>query len=87
MLLMTLPSAGPIGTAVFRHSTRVYTPLLMTAAASVARRRMATASGVPVNPDGLSSKGTKEPLHQGVEGPHISAYTTFCFVRYGACTE
>ena len=72
MLLTTLPSAGHIGSVAFRHSARVYTPLLMTATANVARRRMATASGAPVNPDKLSSKGTKEPLHQGVEGPHIS---------------
>jgi hypothetical protein len=78
MLLTILPSAGPI---VFRHSARVYTPLLMTAAASASRRRMATTSGgAPVNPDQLSSKGTKEPLHQGVEGLHISTYTAFWFV-------
>jgi hypothetical protein len=95
MLLTTLPSAGLIGSAAFRHSARVYTPLLMTTAANVARRRMATAtgSGAPVNPDKLSSKGTKEPLHQGVEGLHISTYSiplfvfAFCFVRYGARAE
>jgi len=73
MLLTTLPSAGAFGSVAFRHSARAYTPLLMTAAARVARRRMATAaaSGGPINPDKLSSKGTEEPLHQGVEGPHI----------------
>ena len=83
MLLATLPSAVHIGSVAFRHSARVYTPLLMTAAASVTvtRRRMATASGAPVNPDKLSSKGTKEPLHQGVEGPHISTHAAFRFVR------
>ena len=87
MLLMTIPSAGHIGSVAFRHSARVYTPLLMTAAANVARRRMATTSGAPVEPDKLSSKGT-EPLHQGVEGPHISTlYTTFCFVGYGPRVE
>jgi hypothetical protein len=89
MLLTTLPSAGPIGSAAFRHSARIYTPLLTTAAVNIARRRMATASGAPVHPDKLSSKGTKEPLHQGVEGLHISTYTAFCFcfVRYRARTE
>jgi hypothetical protein len=83
MLLSTLSSAGPIGSVAFRHSARVYTPLLVTAAANVARRRMATQapSGAPVNPDKLSSKGTKEPLHQGVEGPHISTYIPL-FVSY-----
>ena len=69
MLLTTLPSAVPIGSVTFRHSARVYAPLLLTA---VARRRMTTASGAPVDSDKLASKGTKEPLHQGVEGPHIS---------------
>ena len=64
MSLSMLPSAtGAVG---FRHSFRVFSPLLM----SGARRRMAT--GAPIN--NLSSKGTKEPLHKGVEGPHISAY-------------
>jgi len=89
MLLATLPSARHIGSVAFRHSARVYTPLLMTASAGVmvARRRMATASGAPVNPDKLSSKGTKEPFHQGVEGPHISTYAAFRFVRKGACAE
>jgi hypothetical protein len=89
MLLTTLPSAGPIGSAAFRHSARVYRPLLMTAAANVARRRMATAtaSGAPVNPDKLSSKGTEEPLHQGVEGLHISMYTAFCFCFVSSDTE
>src|SRR6266576_4822352 len=76
MLLTTLSSAGPIA---FRHSARVYTPVLMTVAANVARRRIATASGAPINPDKLSSKGNKEPLHQGVEGLHISTFTAFCF--------
>jgi hypothetical protein len=77
MLLTTLPSAGHIGSVVFRHSAKAYTPLLMTAVANVARRRITTPSGGPVNPDKLSSKETKEPLHQGVEGPHISTYTAF----------
>jgi hypothetical protein len=76
-----------MGSVAFRHSARVYTPLLMTAAARVARRRMATraAAGAPVYvnpPDNLtlssSSKGTKEPPHHGVEGLHISSYTAFC---------
>jgi len=58
-----LSSAVPTGTVGFRHSLRVFTPLLM----SAARRRMAT--GAPI--DNLSSKGIKEPLHKGVEGPHI----------------
>jgi hypothetical protein len=85
MLLTTLASAGPIGSVAFRHSARVYTPLLMTAA-SVAHRRMATTSGAPVNPDKLSSKGTEEPLHQGVEGLHISTHTAFSFVQvWSAC--
>lgn len=77
MLLTTLPSAGHIGSVVFRHSAKAYTPLLMMAAANVARRRITTPSGGPINPDKLSSKETKEPLHQGVEGPHISTYTAF----------
>jgi hypothetical protein len=81
MLLTTIPSAGHIGSVAFRHSARVYTPLLMTAVANVARRRMATARGAPVNPDKLSSKQTEEALHQGVEGPHIS---TYYFVGCGA---
>ncbi|KAF8476589.1 AOX, alternative oxidase mitochondrial precursor [Russula ochroleuca] len=63
MLVTTLPSAVPIGSVVFRHSSRVYTPLLM----AIARRRMTT--GAPI--DNLTSKGTKEPLHKGAEGPHI----------------
>ena len=68
MSLSMLPSVVPTGAVGFRHSFRVFTPLLM----SAARRRMAT--GAPVN--NLSSKGTKEPLHKGVEGPHISACFT-----------
>jgi len=97
MLLTTLSSAVPMGSVAFRHSARVYTPLLMTAAARVARSRMATqaAAGAPVNvnpPDSLtlssSSNGTKEPPHQGAEGLHISTYTAFCVsYRYGACVE
>ena len=66
MSLSMLSSAVPTGTVGFRHSFRTFTPLLM----SAARRRMAT--GAPI--DNLSSKGIKEPLHKGVEGPHISAY-------------
>jgi len=66
MSLSMLPSAVPTGAVGFKHSFRVFTPLLM----SAARRRMAT--GAPIN--NLSSKGTKEPLHKGMEGPHISAY-------------
>jgi hypothetical protein len=69
MLVTTLPSAVPIGSVVFRHSSRVYTPLLM----AIARRRMTT--GAPI--DNLTSKGTKEPLHKGAEGPHISPDTIF----------
>ena len=65
MSLSMLPSAVPTGAVGFRHSFRVFTPLLM----SAARRRMATGASI----NNLSSKGTKEPLHKGVEGPHISA--------------
>ena len=61
-----LPSAVPTGAVGFRHSFRVFSPLLM----STARRRMAT--GAPIN--NLSSKGTTERLHKGVEGPLNSAY-------------
>lgn len=61
-----LPSAVPRGAVAFRLSSRVFMPPLL----AVARRRLAT--GAPV--DNLSSKETKEPLHQGVEGPHISPY-------------
>ena len=90
MLLTTLSSAVPMGSVAFRHSARVYTPLLMTAAARVARSRMTThaAAGASVNvnpPDNLklsnsSNVTSKEPQapHQGAEGLHISTYTAFC---------
>lgn len=86
MLLARLPSAGHIASVASRHSTRVYAPLLMTAAANVVRRRITTAGGAPVNTDKLNSKGTKEPLHQGVEGPHISRHTAFCYVARAETT-
>ncbi|KAH9989695.1 AOX, alternative oxidase mitochondrial precursor [Russula compacta] len=62
-LITMLPSALPRGAFAFRLSSRALTPPLL----AVAHRRLAT--GAPV--DNLSSKGTKEPVHQGVEGPHI----------------
>ena len=65
MLLTRLPSAVSIGSLAFRHSSRAYAPLLV----AVARRRMT--SGAPV--DNPSLKETKESVHKGVEGPHISA--------------
>lgn len=67
MLPMMLPSAAvPTGLVAIRHSSRLFTPLLM----SAARCQMTT--GARIN--NLTSKGTKEPLHKGVEGPHISTY-------------
>jgi hypothetical protein len=76
MSLSMLPSALPTGMVGFRHSFRLFTPLLV----STARRRMAT--GVPI--DKVSSKGITEPLYKGVEGPHISPYFPFVKVM-GEC--
>ena len=78
MLLTTLPSAVSIGSLAFRRSSRVYATLSV----AMARRRMATGAPV-VNP---SLKETKEPIHKGVEGPHISADRFLRSVEYGPRT-
>lgn len=60
-----LPLAALTGTMFIRRAPRLFRPLLV----PVARRQMTTGPAI----DKLSSKGTQDPLHKGVEGPHISA--------------
>jgi ubiquinol oxidase len=75
-ILTMLPSTALTGVMTIRRSPQVFMPLL----SSAIRRRIATGPTI----DKLSSKGTREPLHKGAEGPHIS---TCCPVIMRACTH